>query len=110
MLLVLVLHWNFGGTWGRDIGKDLFSILKRTKPQHALVKQSRSIGHFTSKRRPIDLTPEQSASVNSHPLLRRLTYSFGHCAKDPENTEQPSIRGGKKSSDYGELKQQIRDN
>lgn len=36
------------------------------------MKQSCSIGHSISKRRPADLTAEQASSINSHPLIRRL--------------------------------------
>jgi hypothetical protein len=34
--------------------------------------QAASIGHSVSKRRPIDLTTEQAASINTHPQIRQL--------------------------------------
>ena len=66
---------------GREIDKDLFSILRGIKSQHTLVKQSCSIGHFISKRRPVDLLTEQSASLNTHPLIRRLTLRLRNLRK-----------------------------
>jgi hypothetical protein len=36
------------------------------------MKQACSVGHSISKRRPTDLTPEQAASVNTDPIIRRL--------------------------------------
>ncbi|CAJ2505605.1 Uu.00g129990.m01.CDS01 [Anthostomella pinea] len=58
---------------GRAVCADLWGILRGQKPQQALLKQSCSIGHSMSKRRPADLTPEQAASVNTDPDVRRLT-------------------------------------
>ncbi|KAH8807062.1 C2H2 finger domain protein [Xylogone sp. PMI_703] len=96
---------------GRDIDKDLFSILKGTKSQHALVKQSCSVGHSISKRRPIDLTPEQSASVNTHPLIRRLTLQLRTLRKgSKEYKTVHHTRKKEKQRLRRELKQQIRDN
>ncbi|KAH8799040.1 hypothetical protein F5884DRAFT_863685 [Xylogone sp. PMI_703] len=96
---------------GRDIDKDLFSILKGTKPQHALVKQTCSVSHSISKRRPVDLTPEQSASVNTHPLIRRLTLELRKLRKGSK--EYGAVRRTQKNEKQRlrkELKQQIRDN
>ncbi|KAK1658505.1 C2H2 finger domain-containing protein [Colletotrichum godetiae] len=61
---------------GREIGADLWGILRGQKPQQALIKQSGSIGHSISKRRPTDLTQEQSASIATHPTIRRLTMAL----------------------------------
>ncbi|CAJ2505567.1 Uu.00g129610.m01.CDS01 [Anthostomella pinea] len=58
---------------GRAVCADLWGILRGQKPQQALLKQSCSIGHSMSKRHPADLTPEQAASVNTDPNVRRLT-------------------------------------
>ncbi|CCF42280.1 C2H2 finger domain-containing protein [Colletotrichum higginsianum] len=57
---------------GREIGADLWGILRGQRPQQALIKQSGSIGHSISRRRPTDLTQEQSASIATHPTIRRL--------------------------------------
>ncbi|KAJ5015542.1 hypothetical protein K4K57_012998 [Colletotrichum sp. SAR 10_99] len=57
---------------GRHVRVDLWGILRGQKPQQALVKQACSIGHSISKRRPIDLTAAQVASISTHPLIRRL--------------------------------------
>ncbi|KAK1989918.1 C2H2 finger domain-containing protein, partial [Colletotrichum falcatum] len=61
---------------GREIGVDLWGILRGQEPQQALMKQSVSIGHSISKRRPADLTPEQSASIATHPLIQKLTMAL----------------------------------
>ncbi|KAH9903876.1 C2H2 finger domain protein [Xylariomycetidae sp. FL2044] len=58
---------------GRAVCADLWGILRGQKPQQALLKQSCSIGHSMSKRRPVDLTPEQATSVNNDPNVKRLT-------------------------------------
>uniref|UniRef100_A0A8H7NI66 Uncharacterized protein n=1 Tax=Bionectria ochroleuca TaxID=29856 RepID=A0A8H7NI66_BIOOC len=57
---------------GREVNADTWAILQGQRPQQALIKQACSVGHSISKRRPTDLTPEQSASVNTHPLIRKL--------------------------------------
>ncbi|CAJ2508763.1 Uu.00g137890.m01.CDS01 [Anthostomella pinea] len=57
---------------GRAVRADMWGILCGQKPQQALLKQSCSIGHSMSKRRPVDLTPEQAVSVNTDPNVRRL--------------------------------------
>ncbi|KAK1973628.1 C2H2 finger domain-containing protein [Colletotrichum cereale] len=61
---------------GREIGADLRGILRGQNPQQALIKQSGSIGHSIRKRRPTDLTQEQSASIATHPTIRRLTTAL----------------------------------
>jgi hypothetical protein len=96
---------------GREIDKDLWSILRGIKSQHALVKQSCSIGHSISKRRPIDLTPEQSASVNTHPLIRSLTLKLRRLRKGSgEYKVVHQMQKKEKQRLRRELKQQIRDN
>jgi hypothetical protein len=57
---------------GRQVAADTWAILRGQKPQQALMKQACSVGHSISKRRPTDLTPEQAASVNTDPIIRRL--------------------------------------
>jgi hypothetical protein len=57
---------------GRNIDRDLWAVLRGLTPQHALTTQASSIGHSISKRRPIDLTTEQTASINTHPQIRQL--------------------------------------
>ncbi|KAI8170245.1 hypothetical protein K4K49_004655 [Colletotrichum sp. SAR 10_70] len=60
---------------GRHVRVDLWGILRGQKPQHAIVKQACSISHSISKRRPIDLTAAQVASISTHPL-RRLKWPW----------------------------------
>ncbi|KAK8924418.1 hypothetical protein VCV18_004840 [Metarhizium anisopliae] len=57
---------------GREIGADTWAILRRQKPQQALIMQACSVSHSISKRRPTDLTPEQLVSVNNDALIKRL--------------------------------------
>ncbi|CAJ2507922.1 Uu.00g091080.m01.CDS01 [Anthostomella pinea] len=52
---------------------DLWEILCGQKPQQALLKQSCSVGHSMSQRRPVDLTPKQAVYVNTDPNVTRLT-------------------------------------
>ncbi|KAK1973843.1 hypothetical protein LZ30DRAFT_787473 [Colletotrichum cereale] len=61
---------------GREIGADLRGILRGQNSQQALIKQSGSIDHSISKRRPTDLTQEQSASIATHPTIRRLATAL----------------------------------
>lgn len=49
---------------GRQIAADPYALIRGLEPQNALVQKSCSIGHSISKRRPVNLTPEQAASVN----------------------------------------------
>ncbi|KJZ72256.1 hypothetical protein HIM_08398 [Hirsutella minnesotensis 3608] len=57
---------------GREVCADTWAVLRRQEPQQALVRQACSVGHSKSKRRPIDLTSEQAASVNTDPFVKRL--------------------------------------
>ena len=61
---------------GREVCADTWAVIRRQKPQQALVRQACSIGHSISKRRPTDLTSEQAASVNTDPLIKRLERSL----------------------------------
>ena len=56
----------------RELNVDPMAIIRRQEPQRDLVRISGSIGSSISKRRPVDLTLEQSASVNGDPLIERL--------------------------------------
>lgn len=58
---------------GRIVRADPWAIIRREKPQQALIDQACSIGHSVSKRRPTGLTAEQTASVATDPRVRRLT-------------------------------------
>jgi hypothetical protein len=57
---------------GRQIAVDPYALIRGLEPQNALVQKSCSIGHSISRRRPVDLTTEQAASVNSHPGIKKL--------------------------------------
>ncbi|KAH8744320.1 C2H2 finger domain protein [Diaporthe sp. PMI_573] len=57
---------------GRQIVGDPYAIIRGLKPQDALVQASCSIGHYISKRRPVDLTADQAASINLHPTIKQL--------------------------------------
>ncbi|KAE9566472.1 hypothetical protein CGMCC3_g17382 [Colletotrichum fructicola] len=73
---------------GRNISADLWGIIRGQKPQQALMKQSCSIGHSISKRRPIDLTPEQSDSVAKHPDVLRLTRALQGFRRGSEQAKE----------------------
>jgi hypothetical protein len=51
---------------GRQIAAGPYALIRVLEPQNALVQKSCSIGYSISKRRPVDLRPEQAASVNFH--------------------------------------------
>ncbi|KAK1837702.1 C2H2 finger domain-containing protein [Colletotrichum chrysophilum] len=95
---------------GRNISADLWGILRGQKPQQALMKQACSIGHSISRRRPIDLTPEQSASVATHPTIRTLTKAVqGLPRGSRQYTEAKQAIRNEKQRLRKELKQKIRD-
>ncbi|KAK3318207.1 C2H2 finger domain protein [Apodospora peruviana] len=57
---------------GRQLAFDPYALIRGLEPQNALVQKSSSIGHSISKRRPVNLTPDQAASVKSHPGIKKL--------------------------------------
>ncbi|KAK7398665.1 hypothetical protein QQX98_011954 [Neonectria punicea] len=57
---------------GRVISVDTMAVVRHTKQQKALMRQACSIGYSASKRRPTELTPEQSAAVNDDPRIQEL--------------------------------------
>ncbi|KAM4064329.1 hypothetical protein HRG_012698 [Hirsutella rhossiliensis] len=63
---------------GREVCADTWGILRRQKPQQALIRQACSVGHSISKRRPTDLTAEQIASVSTDPIIKRLEQDLRH--------------------------------
>lgn len=95
---------------GRNISADLWGILRGQKPQQALLKQSCSIGHSISQRRPIDLTAEQSASVLTHPTIRSLTKAaMGLRPGSQQYKDTKRAIRNEKQRLRRELKQTIRD-
>jgi hypothetical protein len=79
---------------GREISADTWAIIRGLKPQQTLIKQATSIGHSISKRRPTGLTPDQSASILTHPRIKRLQQKL-----------QTYRRG---SADYKETSRELR--
>lgn len=57
---------------GREVTGDLWAVIRGQRQQQALLKQACSVGHSISKRRPVDLTSEQAASINFHPRILKL--------------------------------------
>ncbi|KAG7073817.1 C2H2 finger domain-containing protein [Colletotrichum scovillei] len=95
---------------GRNISADLWGIVRGQKPQQALLKQSCSVGHSISQRRPIDLTAEQSASVATHPTIRALTKAIPKLPLgSKEYKEAKRMMRKEKERLRRDLKQQIRD-
>lgn len=94
---------------GRDIAADLWGILRGQRPQQALIKQSCSIGHSMSKRRPADLTAEQAASVNTHPLIRQMSRALGGLRRGSKQYKEARRQLRKEKQRLKrELKQKIR--
>ncbi|KAJ4394460.1 hypothetical protein N0V93_003678 [Gnomoniopsis smithogilvyi] len=60
----------------RHVSFDLWAMHRNLDMQQDLVYQSASHGHSVSTRRPISLTPEQSAALNDHPLIQRLSQQL----------------------------------
>ncbi|KAK1707756.1 C2H2 finger domain protein [Colletotrichum acutatum] len=95
---------------GRNISADLWGVLRGQKPQQALMKQSCSIGHSISERRPTGLTTEQSASVATHPTIRELTKALRELPQGSKQYNQVKrARRNEKQRLRRELKQRIRD-
>ncbi|KAI0837724.1 C2H2 finger domain protein [Hypoxylon sp. FL0890] len=94
---------------GRNIGVDLWGIIRGQKPQQAIIKQSCSIGHSVSKRRPVDLTPDQAASILTHPLITRLSQKLKTLPQQSkEYKEAKRVLHNEKQRLRRELKQTIR--
>ncbi|OAQ57585.1 C2H2 finger domain-containing protein [Pochonia chlamydosporia 170] len=95
---------------GRIVRADPWAIVRREKPQQALIDQACSIGHSMSKRRPIGLTAEQTASVASDPHVRRFTIQLRKLRPGSERHKntQRDLRSLKQKLKR-ELKQKIRD-
>ncbi|KAL4404021.1 C2H2 finger domain-containing protein [Colletotrichum abscissum] len=95
---------------GRNISAGLWGIVRGQKPQQALLKQSCSIGHSISQRRPIDLTAGQSASVATHSTIRALTEAIPKLPLgSKEYKEAKRMMRKEKERLRRDLKQQIRD-
>ncbi|KAI1839538.1 hypothetical protein JX266_014251 [Neoarthrinium moseri] len=84
---------------GREVCADVWAVVRGEKQQQALLKQACSVGHSISKRRPVDLTPEQAASVNTHPWIRKLTADLRKLQQGSEEYRQGllKIRSAKQS-------------
>lgn len=95
---------------GRNIGVDLWGIIRGQRPQQAIIKQSCSIGHSVSKRRPVDLTPNQAASILTHPFIKRLSQKLRTLPqRSKEYKEAKRVLHNEKQRLRRELKQTIRD-
>ncbi|KAJ9130381.1 DUF3435 domain protein, partial [Pleurostoma richardsiae] len=95
---------------GREICADPWALLRGRTPQQALVKQSCSVAYSISKRRPLNLTAEQSASVLTHPLVRKLISELRALRPDSArylNTRR-KLRNAKQTL-RRELRERIRD-
>jgi hypothetical protein len=71
----------------REICADTFAINLGEKQQTALIKQSCSIAHSISKRRPTKLTPAQVALVNTDPSIIALERKRRMCSTPAEKLE-----------------------
>ena len=91
---------------GRQVAADTWAILRGQKPQKALMKQACSVGHSISKRRPTDLTPEQAASVNTDPIIRRLQRELQDL---PQGSEAYKVTRLKLRSEKMRLKRRLKE-
>lgn len=57
---------------GRIVPIDTMAVVSHKDQQKALMHQACSIGYLASKRRPMHLTIEQSASINNNPKIQDL--------------------------------------
>ena len=102
---------------GRQIDRDPYAIVRGLKPQDALVQKSCSIGHSISKRRPVDLTTEQAASVNFHPHILKLSQKVEELRRQAKNSRKAMelyntahrMLRNEKQTQRRALKQQVRE-
>ena len=95
---------------GREICADTWAVVRGQKPQQALIRQACSVGHSMSKRRPLDLTAEQSASVNTDPLIIRLAKGLRrHRQGSKEYIEARRQLRNEKQRLKRQLKQKVRE-
>ena len=73
------------------------------------MKQSCGIGHSASKRRPIDLTSEQAASVTVHPRIQKLAERASKLPTGREKLQAVRKVRAEKQRLKRQLKQQIRE-
>ena len=94
---------------GRQVAADTWAILRGEKPQQALMKQACSVGHSISKRRPTELTPEQVASVNTDPVIRRLQCQLRKLSPRSDAYKQARLKlNSEKERLKRDLKQKVR--
>lgn len=94
---------------GREICADLWGIIRGQRPQQALAEQACCGSHSISKRRPVDLTHEQLASIPFDPLVKKLSRELKTVPRrSPAYKELKKIVHKEKQRLRRELKQQIR--
>ncbi|OAQ58200.1 C2H2 finger domain-containing protein [Pochonia chlamydosporia 170] len=105
-----MLTLNDPGSFTALVRAYSWAIIRRQKPQQALIDQACSIGHSMSKRRPTGLTAEQTASVASDHRVRRLTVQLrkSHRGSEQHKKTHRELRSLKQKLKR-ELKQKIRD-
>ncbi|KAK7398516.1 hypothetical protein QQX98_012109 [Neonectria punicea] len=57
---------------GRVVNVDTMAVVRHKPQQQALMRQATSVGCSVSKRRPTELTAEQSSAVNDDPRVQKL--------------------------------------
>ncbi|CAJ2503094.1 Uu.00g104880.m01.CDS01 [Anthostomella pinea] len=67
----------------RNVVADLWAIHRKEQPQQALLQQATSHGHSRNSRRPVDLTPEQSAALKEDPKYKRLSEQLSQLPPGP---------------------------
>ena len=97
-----VMAWANDGPFqqfyiARMVDVDLNARVRNLPPQDVLIQATCSIGYSASKRRPADLTKDQSLSVNSDPHIQKLV-------RTREKMRSLRMQG---HSNYAEINRQI---
>ena len=71
---------------------DSNAIVRRQKPQTALLQRACGVGHNKSRRRPYDLTSEQAASIKRHPIIVKLRRRYEALRRGGSKTDAASAR------------------
>src|SRR4051812_7164547 len=88
---------------GRQLAVDPYALIRRLEPQNALVQKSCSIGHSISKRRPVNLTIDQAASVNSHPGIKKLACKVKELRQQAKSHVKPCRNTKRRMTSSGAL-------
>lgn len=93
----------------RNVCMDIWAIQRGEALQQALLEQATSHGHSRSSRRPVDLSPEQSAALNKHPAIIRMSKEMQGLPTRSEEHRQLRLKiKAKKSQLFKNAKKDLR--